>query len=61
MSVEKTPHANQSSGWVRTSLCRVARLRGCEWCVSEDHCSRCVVQAEPAVGRTQPKVTAVQP
>jgi len=60
MSVEQTPRANQSSGWLRASLCRVAQLRGREWCVSEDHCSRCVVQAEPAVGRTQPKATTAQ-
>jgi alkylhydroperoxidase family enzyme len=60
MSVEQTPRANQPSGWARAPLCRVAQLRGCEWCVSEDHCSRCGVQAEPAVGRTQPKVSAAQ-
>lgn len=50
MSVEKSPHAFPFAGRVRASECHAALRRGCEWCVSEDHCSRCVRELEMASG-----------
>jgi hypothetical protein len=55
MSGEKSPHACQLCGYVPPRNEKTTRLAGCEWCITEEHCSRCAAQSE----RTLPVVPAV--
>ena len=51
MSREKPQHANQGIGYARLYASNGVYPHGCEWCVSEEHCSRCN-------GRTQQVIAA---
>ena len=51
MSREKPQHADQGIDYARLRASDGVYPHGCEWCVSEEHCSRCI-------GRTQQRLPA---
>jgi hypothetical protein len=50
MSQEKPQHASQGIGYARLRANNGVHPHGCEWCVSEEHCSRCFGRVEQGQG-----------
>jgi hypothetical protein len=57
MSAEKSPHACQACGYVPLQYEKTTRRAGCEWCISEEHCSRCAARSERTAAAVHALVT----